>query len=94
MIKKKKKTLCRNTHPRLGEVPEPAAPEPDPPQLTSPAVPPASAAAPPSPGCGGRIPASAQSGSPGHVQAERAQRSAGVRQRMLGGKWIAVSNHL
>lgn len=64
-------SLSRQTHPQRGEVPEPAARVPGPPRTASPAAPPASAAARSSPGCGGRTPASVQSGLSGHVQPER-----------------------
>lgn len=66
--------LPRRTHPQPGGAPEPDARVPGPPLTTSPAAPPASAAARSSPGCGGRTPASAQSGSSGHVQAEGGKR--------------------
>lgn len=62
-----------NANLQHGGVPERAAPGPEPPRTASPAAPPASAAARRSPGCGGRTRASAQSGSPGHVQAKRRQ---------------------
>lgn len=65
------KTLSRETHPQPAEALKPAARVPGPPRLTSPADPAASATAHSSPGCGGRTPASAQSGSSGHVRAER-----------------------
>lgn len=47
----------------------PVAHVPWPPLSTSPAVPPASGAARLSPGCGGKTPASARSGSTVHVRA-------------------------
>lgn len=59
----------RETHPRLGGAPGPAAHVPWPPPSASPAAPLASAAAHSSPGYGGKTPASAQSGSAGHVRA-------------------------
>lgn len=61
--------LSRQTHPQPGGVPEPAAHVPALPPPTSPAAHPVSAEAHLFLGCGGRTPASAQSGSSGHVQA-------------------------
>lgn len=63
------KARIRETHPQLGGVPVPVAHVPGPPLSTSPAAPLASAAAHSSPGCGGKTPASARSGSTGHVRA-------------------------
>lgn len=71
------------THPQRGEVPEPAARVPGPPRSPSPAAPPASAAARSSPGCGGRTPASARSGSSGHVQAEGGRGKRHTRRRRV-----------
>lgn len=58
-----------STHPQLGGVPGPVAHVPWPPPSASPAAPLASVAAHSSPGCGGKTPASARSGSTGHVPA-------------------------
>lgn len=67
----------KTTHPQHGGVPEPAAHVPVPLLPTSPAAPLASAAARLSPGCGGRTPASARSGSSWHVQAEEGAKEKG-----------------
>lgn len=72
----------RKTHPQPGEVPEPAAPVPGPPRTTVPAAPPASEAVRSSPGCGGRTPASAQSGLSWHVQAEKGRGKSHTRRRV------------